>query len=101
MEEHTWKQFLYLREKGDDLNIGQYFWVFVYFWPIISFLCPNLTCPRTLPKMCGQLFAKMDSGPEVCERFDITHYEPKEPVCTCTVGEFSLTSGVAFYFFFF
>ena len=20
MEEHTWKQFLYLREKGDDLN---------------------------------------------------------------------------------
>ena len=51
--------------------------------------------------MCGQLSAKMDSGPEVFERFDITHYEPKESVCACAVEEFSLTSRVVILFLYF
>ena len=34
--------------------------IFVYLWPIISFLFPLLTCPRTLPNMPVKLFPKMD-----------------------------------------
>ena len=33
--------------------------IFVYLWPIISFLFPLLTCPRTVPNMPMKLFPKM------------------------------------------
>ena len=39
---------------------GQVFQVFVYLWPVISFLFSHLTGPRTLSKMGAQLFVKMD-----------------------------------------
>ena len=43
---------------------GQSFQVFVCLWPIIWFLSPHLTSPRTLPTVHVQLFSKMDSSPE-------------------------------------
>ena len=33
---------------------------YIYIWPVILFLSPHLTGPRTLPKMHVQLFSKMD-----------------------------------------
>ena len=30
--------------------------VFAYLWPIIRFFSPHLTCPRTLPNICEQLW---------------------------------------------
>ena len=33
--------------------------IFVYLWPIISFLFPLLTCPRTVPNMPMKLFPKI------------------------------------------
>ena len=87
MGEHTEKKFIYLSQKlgrnthperkdvGNLSNeeeliqipyIGQSFRVFVYLWPIISFLFPHLTCSRTLPNMRAQLFAKMDPTAKDC-----------------------------------
>ena len=38
--------------------------MFVYLWLIILFLSSHLTGPWTLPKMCAQLFSKMDPTTE-------------------------------------
>ena len=81
---------------------GQFFWVFVLLWPIISLLLPHLTCLRALPDMHAHLFAKMDSSAKAKGRFDSTYYwitpppflTPKEPSCASAVGEVSLPSGV-------
>ena len=69
--------------------IGQFFWVFVYIWPIISFLSPHLTCPWTLPKMHEQLFAKMASGClSTLMGVGLSPFSaPKEPFCTCAGRE--------------
>ena len=40
--------------------IGSSSRIFDYLWPITLFLSSHLTGPWTLPKMCEQLFAKMD-----------------------------------------
>ena len=37
---------------------GSFLGVFVYLWPIIWFLSPHLTYPRTLPNMHVQFFSK-------------------------------------------
>ena len=65
--ERVWASPLMRRNSEEavkSLIIGQFFRVFVYLWPITWFLFPHLTCPRTLPNLCAQLFSKMDSGPE-------------------------------------
>ena len=90
------------KEAVKSFLYGQFFWVFVLLWPIILLLFPHFTYPRTLPNMRAHLFAKMDSSTETNRRFDNTYYgvapppflTPKEPFCTCVVGEVSLTSGV-------
>ena len=41
-----------------QLNVGQFFWVFVYLWPVIWFLFLHLTCPRTLPNVSVQVFSR-------------------------------------------
>ena len=44
--------------------IKQSLWDFVYLWPITLFLSSPLTGPWTLPKMCEQLFSKVDPTTE-------------------------------------
>ena len=63
---------------------------------------PHLTCPRALPTMCAQLFAKMDSNTEDCRSMSTLlmgwcpppFLTSKEPSCTCADREVSLTSGL-------
>ena len=45
-------------------DTGWSFRVFVYLWPIISFVASHLTCPSTLPMIYAQLFVKMDPAAE-------------------------------------
>ena len=52
------------KEVVKSFIFGQFLWVFVLIWPIISFLFPHLFCPRALPYICAHLFAKMDSSAE-------------------------------------
>ena len=46
------------RDRVCLIYTGQFFQVFVYLWPIIWFLFPHLTCPRTLPNMGVPLFPR-------------------------------------------
>ena len=46
------------REVIQITYIGQFFRVFVYLWPVISFLFPHLTCSRTLSNPRAHLWTK-------------------------------------------
>ena len=83
------------KEAVKSFYVGQFFLVFVYIWPMVSFLFPHLTGPRTLPKMRAQLFAKMDSTAEDCGCMSTLivggapppFLTPKEPSCACADRE--------------
>ena len=75
-EEHS-KEAIYIT------STGQFFWVFVYLWPIILFLFPQLTSPMTLlGQMCVQLFAKMDPTTEDCGHMSTLLWDGAFPFLT-------------------
>ena len=75
--------------------MAQFFWVFVFLWPIILFYFLHLTRPRASP-ICVHIFGK--DGFQSKGFWDgITTYNglaPQESFCACVTGEVSLTPGV-------